>query len=130
VTITGVTTRDGGPVTISVTGVTQDEPLNGLGDGNTCPDASGIGTPTASLRAERSGPRDGRVYHVSFQADDGRGGRCTGTVTVCVPHDQGGGGACGDQGGTVSSTGPCDTVTSAISPGTMPTSTARTSIHG
>jgi len=105
VSVLGVTDLDGDPVAVTISGITQDEPLNGGGSGNTCPDASGVGTATASLRAEREGTGDGRVYHVSFAADDGRGGRCTGTVTVCVPHDQVGQ-ACVDQGPLVDSTGP------------------------
>ena len=64
----------------TITEIAQDEPLNDAGDGNTCPDGSGIGTDRASLRAERSGQGDGRVYHVGFQADDGVGGMCLGTV--------------------------------------------------
>jgi len=106
VSIVGVTDPDGDPVAITITGITQDEPLNGGDQGNTCPDATGVGTATASLRAEREGGGDGRVYHISFTADDGRGGRCTTTVTVCVPHDQGQGRVCVDQGPLVDSTGP------------------------
>jgi len=106
VSVVGVTDPDGDPVTITITGISQDEPLNRGGSGNTCPEATGVGTATASLRAEREGGGDGRVYHLSFAADDGRGGRCTGTVTVCVPHDQGAGRVCVDQGPLVDSTGP------------------------
>lgn len=40
----------------------QDEPVNGTGDGNTCGDATGIGTSTAQLRAERSRNGNGRAY--------------------------------------------------------------------
>jgi hypothetical protein len=40
---------------------------------------------TALLRAERSGTGNGRVYEVSFEATDGRGGSCTGSVLVGVP---------------------------------------------
>jgi hypothetical protein len=109
--VAGVTDPDGGAVAISITGITQDEPLNSQGDGNTCPDAMGVGTATASLRAERTGspriPGDGRVYRVSFAASDGQGGECTGTVGVCVPHDQGRGHACIDQALMIDSTGPC-----------------------
>ena len=50
------------------------------------------------LRAERAGTGNGRVYHVTFMADDGSGGQCTGVVTVCAPHDQGEGNACIDDG--------------------------------
>jgi hypothetical protein len=38
------------------------------------------------------------VYHVSFRADDPHGAFCLGEVDVCVRHDNGHGGACGDQG--------------------------------
>ena len=51
------------------------------------PDATGLGSDSASLRAERSGKGNGRVYVIHFLASDGRGGETTGSVTVCVPHD-------------------------------------------
>jgi hypothetical protein len=104
VLVAGVTSTTGDPVTITITGVAQDEPLEGVGDGNTCPDAGGIGTDIASVRSERSAPADGRVYHVSFTADDGQGGECSGTVTVCVPHDRGQGNTCVDGGPIFDST--------------------------
>src|SRR5438132_8024004 len=62
-----------------------------------------VGGPIATLRAERNGEGDGRVYHVGFLADDGRGGQCRGTVTVCVPRDQGRGSTCVDEGSHVRS---------------------------
>ena len=105
VSVAGVTDPDGDPVIITITGVRQDEPV-----GATCPDATGIGTAGASLRVERLGGGDGRVYQVSFTADDGRGGQCSGAVTVCVPHDQRPRHACGDQGPLFDSTGPCSSV--------------------
>jgi Tol biopolymer transport system component len=75
---------DGDPVTLSTTSVTQDEPTGGA------PDAVlGPGPNQVRLRAQRDGPADGRVYRVSFQASDGRGGTCTGTVTVGVPKGTG-----------------------------------------
>ncbi len=108
VAIVGVTDPDGDPVTITITDIAQDEPLEGLGDGNTCPDAIGVDTDIAYVRAERSGAKntsgDGRVYHLSFTADDGQGGECSATVTVCVPHDQHQGNACVDQGPVFDST--------------------------
>jgi len=109
VSVTGVTDASGEPATITITGVRQDEPVAG-----TCPDATGVGTATARLRVERLGSGDGRVYLVSFAADDGRGGRCTGTVTVCVPHDQGQGHRCGNQGPLFDSTGPCFSVCGSV----------------
>ncbi len=86
VKIMGITDPDNDQVTITVTGVTQDERVNGLGDGDTSPDAV-IQGEKVQLRAELSGKGNGRVYQVSFTADDDFGGRCTGSVTVCVPHD-------------------------------------------
>jgi hypothetical protein len=86
--VTGVTDPDGDPVAISITGVTQDEPIAGTGRGDKSPDASPGTGGRVNLRAERAGTGDGRVYHVHFVATDGKGGSCTGRVTVCVPHDR------------------------------------------
>ncbi len=112
--ILGVTDPDGDPVTITVTGVTQDEPVGeagsfvdlrddpltsgvggdlsdaqGLDDGKGhCPDATIASTGEVTVRAERGGGGNGRVYVISFTASDGRGGSCRGSVQVCVPHDQ------------------------------------------
>jgi hypothetical protein len=88
VTVEGVTDPDGDPIAVTIDGISQDEPLNGAGDGNTCSDGFGTGTPNAFVRAERSGLGDGRVYRLDFTADDGQGGTCTGSVAVCVPHDR------------------------------------------
>ena len=104
VSVEGVTDPDGDPISITITGIRQDEVLNGVGDGNTCPDATGVGSSTAEVRAERSGLLDGRVYHIFFLAQDGQGGACEGSVTVCVPHDQKPGHVCVDQGPLFDST--------------------------
>jgi dipeptidyl aminopeptidase/acylaminoacyl peptidase len=81
VSLGGVTDPDGDTVTISATGVTSDEPVNG--DFVLGPDANQV-----RLRAERDGSGDGRVYTVAFEASDGKGGNCSGTATVTVPHSQ------------------------------------------
>ena len=70
--------------TITITGVTQDEPTNGLGDGDTAIDAV-INGSTLLLRSERSGTGDGRVYHIHFTASDLEGST-VGVVQVTVPH--------------------------------------------
>jgi hypothetical protein len=91
ISIMGVTYPDGDPVTITITAITSDEPTasdEGSGGAKHAPDAYGVGTDTASVRAERSGDGDGRVYEVSFTASDGKGGECQGSVIVKVPHDQ------------------------------------------
>jgi uncharacterized repeat protein (TIGR01451 family) len=107
VAIAGVTDPDGDSLTTNIVGISQDEPLNGRGDGNTCPDGKGVGTSSASVRAERSGTGNGRVYHVLFTASDGKGGQCTGNVRICVPHDRRPGHVCGEDGLVIDSTGPC-----------------------
>jgi hypothetical protein len=104
IAITGVTDPDGDPVTITVTGNTQDEPTNGVGDGDTAPDGFGVGTSKAQVRAERSGTGNGRVYAISFKAEDGKGGACTGVVKVSVPHDRGKGSVAVDDGQSFDST--------------------------
>jgi hypothetical protein len=85
ISIFGVTDPDGDQVRIMITRVTQDEPVDGLGDGDTAPDAVIKGA-TALIRAERSGEGNGRAIVISFTADDGRGGACSGTVAVSAPH--------------------------------------------
>jgi hypothetical protein len=78
-------------VTVTLTGATQDEPLNGLGDGDTAPDAATVAghTNQVQLRAERSGTGGGRVYRISFTVSDSED-KCTGTVYASVPHHQSG----------------------------------------
>jgi len=91
-------------VTITITAVTQDEPVDGGDDGNPCPDATGTGGSVVELRAERQGDGDGRVYHISFTANDGHGSECTGVVTVCVPMRFGPKRTCVDEGPLFDST--------------------------
>lgn len=91
VNIIGVTDPDGDAVTLTITGITSDEPtatIRGAGGPMFSPDASGVGTSSAMIRAERSGLKDGRVYVINFTADDGKvNGTCGGSVVVNVPHD-------------------------------------------
>lgn len=86
--IIGVTNPDGEPPIITITGITQDEPVNDTGDGNFSPDGMGIGTDVAKLRAERSGIGNGRVYTIRFIAQDSSGAMCHGNIKVSVPHDK------------------------------------------
>lgn len=89
ITILNVVDPEKDMVKIFITSITQDEPVNGLGDGDTAPDGFGVGTSKAQVRAERSGLGNGRIYNILFRADDGKGGSCTGSIQVGVPHDQG-----------------------------------------
>jgi CSLREA domain-containing protein len=102
--ISGIVNPAGGPVTIAVTRVFQDEPVASPGSGDTSPDATGLGTAAPAVRAERDGGGDGRVYHITFTAT-AIGGTCTGTVTVGVPHNPGTKGPV-DQGALYDSTRP------------------------
>lgn len=82
--ITGITDPNNN-ATITITSVKQDEPTNGLGDGDTAIDAIINGDGTVLLRSERSGKGDGRVYRIYFTAADGEGS-ASGVVIVRVPH--------------------------------------------
>jgi len=85
--IIGVTDPDHN-ATVAITGVTQDEPTNGLGDGDTAIDAIiSANHDSVQLRAERSGNRDGRVYKVYFTASDFEGSS-SGWVKVMVPKSK------------------------------------------
>ena len=72
--------------------VTSNEPVNGLGDGDTAPDWSveqdGAGLVDVWVRSERSGLGDGRVYSLSAVATDGSGNGTASAGTVRVPHNQ------------------------------------------
>lgn len=88
-TIEGVTDADPNSVTVTITGIQQDEPVRNR-PGDKSPDGL-IGTDGGfQLRAERLPDGNGRVYAVSFLATNGTpGGEATGTVYVTVPHDTG-----------------------------------------
>ena len=93
IAIVGVTDPDGDAFTLNVDAVRQDEPVNSAEDGNTCPDATGIGTDGASVIAERVGGElgfegNGRVYWIFFTATDTYGASCSDVVKVSVAHDK------------------------------------------
>lgn len=99
--ILGVTDPDGDTVSTYVFVVLQDEPVNGLFDGDKSPDAVG-----QALRAERDGEGNGRVYKVRFAAHDDYGGACAGERYVTVPLSRGANGAAVDDGTIYDSTAP------------------------
>ena len=96
--IEGVTDPDGDTVTIVIDSIYQDERV-----GKDGPDATGLDTPTARVRAQRKGNGDGRVYTIHFTATDAAGNASEGTVQVGVPHN-GSGGAAVDGGPLYEST--------------------------
>lgn len=73
-----------------ITEVTSNEPIDGLGDGDTAPDWEVTGDLSANLRAERSGEGSGRIYTIEIECVDASGNASTTTTTVTVPHDKGG----------------------------------------
>jgi Tol biopolymer transport system component len=84
VTVSGATDPDGDPVTLEITGVTQDEPVTGPGD-RTAPDArTWPDAATVLVRAERDPSEDGRVYRLGVRGSDDRGRSCDAEVTVAV----------------------------------------------
>jgi uncharacterized repeat protein (TIGR01451 family) len=65
----------------------SNEPINGLGDGDTATDWAVITANLIQLRAERSGTGAGRLYTVTVRATDSGGGSSAQTVNVTVPHN-------------------------------------------
>ncbi len=69
--------------------VSSNEPVDGIGDGNTSPDWQVIDAHDVWLRAERSGPGSGRIYTLTITCtNDTNKLSSTEKVTVVVPHDQ------------------------------------------
>jgi hypothetical protein len=92
VSVTGVTDADADPISIRIESITSDEPVSTGGPY----DCAGLQANEAHLRA-RETSTNGRVYAVHFSASDDNGGRCEGTVNVCVPDT---GTSCTDDGQT------------------------------
>jgi hypothetical protein len=95
--VIGVGDPENDPVAITVTGVTQDEPVSGSEVGDSGPDAILRGS-SADIRAQRIPAGNGRVYRLEFSANDANGGTCSGAVTVQVPNSQKPGQAIEDDG--------------------------------
>lgn len=69
--------------------VTSNEPINGLGDGDTSPDWEIVDAHHVRLRSERSGTGSGRIYTIKITCTDSAGNITVKTVTVSVPKSQG-----------------------------------------
>ncbi|MGA8042928.1 MAG: FG-GAP-like repeat-containing protein [Terracidiphilus sp.] len=80
--------------TITLQSIVSNEPANGKGDGNTSPDIAGasygIDDRAFQLRAERSGKGSGRVYTITYVAQDASGNATQQSNTVTVPHSYAG----------------------------------------
>jgi len=82
-------TAECGGTTTSSLSVASNEPVNGIGDGNTSPDWVVLGPYDLELRAERAGTGTGRIYTITIFSKDTFGNTASQTVTVRVPHDKG-----------------------------------------
>jgi hypothetical protein len=77
-----------GPVACVIDSVGSNEPIDGLGDGDTSPDWLITGPLTVDLRAERAGTGSGRVYSINVKCTDSAGNSATSVTTVTVPKSQ------------------------------------------
>jgi hypothetical protein len=66
----------------------SDEPVDDKGDGHHAPDIMLSDCGKLALRAERAGPRNGRVYTLGVRVVDTDGNAVEGTCKVIVDHDQ------------------------------------------
>ena len=73
---------------VKLVSVTSNEPDNGLGDGDQPGDIVIQSDGTILLRAERSGNGNGRIYTITYSAQDTAGNVTIKSVTVTVPHNQ------------------------------------------
>ena len=104
ISIVGVLDVNGNEASVVVQQVFQDEPVEGIGEGNTKPDGVIDVNGGVQVRAERSGLEDGRIYEIAFEATSNDGASCTSTILVGVPHDQGQGNVPIDSGARYDST--------------------------
>jgi hypothetical protein len=72
--------------TCRVVSVSSNEPVNGLGDGDTAPDWEVTGPLTLRLRAERGQQSPGRIYTITVECVDAAGNASQRAVTVSVPR--------------------------------------------
>jgi photosystem II stability/assembly factor-like uncharacterized protein len=82
------TATDNCPGLNCVLTVTSNEPINGLGDGDTAPDWQVVDAHHVFLRSERSGKNQGRTYTITTTCTDASGNVVTKTSTVFVPPNQ------------------------------------------
>jgi HYR domain len=69
-------------------GVVSNEPVDGLGDGDTAPDWEILDSHHVRLRSERAGSGTGRTYTISVTCGDSRDNSSARTVDVVVPKSQ------------------------------------------
>jgi uncharacterized protein len=85
VKVTAQSTDSVSAVVCGISSIVSNEPGNGLGDGNTSGDIGPIVGLTTTLRAERSGTGDGRIYLLTVVCHDAAGNSSSAVVPVSVP---------------------------------------------
>jgi hypothetical protein len=86
VTVTYSTTGGCGSVDCTISSISSNEPVNGLGDGDTAPDGQLVDAHHVKLRAERGGNGTGRIYTITITCTDSGGHTTSKNVTVTVPQ--------------------------------------------
>ena len=76
------------PIDIEIVSVRSNQPIDGLGDGDTAPDWQILGPMAVNLRAERSGTYGRREYVIRVRYADGVGNEAFKNIGVWVPHDR------------------------------------------
>ena len=90
VTVTAQVQDDVDPAPVTrIVSITSNEPVLGMGDGNTSFDWVITGDLTAQLRAERSGNGTGRIYTITLESRDFSNNVSTQNVTVVTPLSMG-----------------------------------------
>jgi photosystem II stability/assembly factor-like uncharacterized protein len=84
------TATDNCPLTCVLT-VSSNEPIDGLGDGDTAPDWEVIDDHNVRLRSERAGKTNDRIYTITTTCTDASGNTTVKTSTVVVPKSMKGG---------------------------------------
>ena len=80
---------DPNPV-VRLVSIVSNEPDNGLGDGDTANDIQGVALGTDDrafqVRSERAGVGSGRIYTITYEAEDASGNKTTKQAVVMIPH--------------------------------------------
>lgn len=77
------------PAPRCVLAVASNEPVDGVGGGDTAPDWTVLDATHVLLRAERAAGGGGRIYTITITCTDLSGATASAAVTVTVPHDLG-----------------------------------------
>lgn len=85
VTVAAQATDTVSTVACSITSIVSNEPDNGLGDGDTANDIGPVSGLSATVRAERSGLGNGRLYTLTVTCRDHAGNTSSSTIGVAVP---------------------------------------------